>query len=362
MKRTLKILLTLAIASPISPILVSANDWDSEEGGKSIYGADNRIELYNASPKTYKLADSVVSLWKEEDVRLDPASKVFTLRTSKFSDLLPLCPGEPFREQPSGAFCSGSLVGEDIVMTAGHCVRTAADCAETKIVFGFAIQKAGGVPTTKIAKDEVYTCKTIVKRFLGGEPGSYLTPAQGSGPDYALIQLDRKVAKHTPLSVNMNHQNLKKGDKVKVIGHPVGLPLKIAGGTVRTTDPQDYFVTDLDTFSGNSGSPVFNSMTGLIEGILVRGAADFRGIGGGTPAECVTMAKYPQTGGRGEDVTKISVVAPFIPGRSVAFKDMREENLSDTARQLVFGPVMQTGLTGVSLTQYDAATSFDTRR
>ena len=33
-------------------------------------------------------------------------------------------------------------------------------------------------------------------------------------------------------------------------------------------------MANLDTFMGNSGSPVFNKETGLVEGILIEGAED----------------------------------------------------------------------------------------
>ena len=213
-----------------------------------------------------------------------------------------------------------------MIMTAGHCVTDETKCRSTKIVFGFALAKAGGTATTKMAQSEVYTCKKIVKRFIGGEPGSANPAGQNLGPDYALIQLDRKVTGHTPLPVNRT-DSIKKGDKLMVIGHPVGLPLKIAAGaSVRDASKVGYFVADLDTFGGNSGSPVFNTATRLIEGILVRGDEDFLT----SPAGCTTMATYAQTGGRGEDVTKISALQSFIPKLGAPAKAAEEtyQNMS----------------------------------
>ena len=322
MKRTLNTLLTLAIIFPI----LSVPAFAQEGPDKSIYGPDNRIELYNAAPDTFKMAASVVSLWDASRVKQDAAGKTFTLTTENFGARLNLCPGEKFREQPIGAFCSGSLVGPDMIMTAGHCVTDETKCRSTKIVFGFALAKAGGTATTKMAQSEVYTCKKIVKRFIGGEPGSANPAGQNLGPDYALIQLDRKVTGHTPLPVNRT-DSIKKGDKLMVIGHPVGLPLKIAAGaSVRDASKVGYFVADLDTFGGNSGSPVFNTATRLIEGILVRGDEDFLT----SPAGCTTMATYAQTGGRGEDVTKISALQSFIPKLGAPAKAAEEtyQNMS----------------------------------
>ncbi|MDP2865287.1 MAG: serine protease, partial [Elusimicrobiota bacterium] len=313
MKNLIKTTLSAAAALLMLPILSFA------EEAKSIYGEDNRLEYFAAAQDMKTLSDSVVSFWKATSIEtLNPGG--VKLKTVNFGDRLNLCPGEKFREQPIGAFCSGSLVGEDLVMTAGHCIKDDAGCAAARMVFGYAIKKEGGEAVTTMTASEVYSCAKIVKRFLGGEPDSANPTGQNLGADYALIKLDRKVTGHKPLAVNRG-ANLRKGDGITVIGHPVGLPLKVAGGaTVRDFSKVGYFVADLDTFGGNSGSPVFNTRTKKIEGILVRGDEDFAD----SPAGCTTMATYEQTGGRGEDVTKISVLSasiPRLPGEKMAGED-----------------------------------------
>jgi len=300
MKTILKTTMSAAAALLVLPILSFSGE------GKSIYGSDNRLEYFAASQDMKTLSDSVVSFWKAPLVEMAGGSA--KLKTQNFGDALNLCPGERFREQPVGAFCSGSLVGEDIVMTAGHCIKDDAGCANARIAFGYAIKKDGEAAVTTLPASEVYSCAKILKRFRGGEPGSANPAGQNLGADYALIQLDRKVSGHRPLAINRG-VDLKNGDSISVIGYPVGLPLKVAGGaSVRDFSKIGYFVTDLDTFGGNSGSPVFNTRTGKIEGILVRGAEDFAD----SPAGCTIMATYDQNGGRGEDVTKISALMPFI--------------------------------------------------
>ena len=301
MKNLVKTTLSAAAALLILPVISFAE-------GKSIYGADDRLEYFAAAQNMKTLSDSVVSFWKASSLEiLNPGG--IKLNTVNFGERLNLCPGEKFREQPIGAFCSGSLVGEDLVMTAGHCIKDADGCANARMVFGYAIKKDGGPAVTSMPASEVYSCAKIVKRFLGGEPGSSNPSGQALGPDYALIQLDRKVTGHKPLPINRG-TSLRKGDAITVIGHPVGLPLKVAGGAkVRDFSKVGYFTADLDTFGGNSGSPVFNTRTRKIEGILVRGDEDFTQ----SPAGCTIMATYEQTGGRGEDVTKISALSAFIP-------------------------------------------------
>ncbi|MEA3307104.1 MAG: serine protease, partial [Elusimicrobiota bacterium] len=267
------------------------------------------------------LADSVVSLWNSYDVTLEGDS--YKLDTSNFGDTVGLCPEERFREQKMGAFCSGTLVGEDMIMTAGHCITDEDECADTKFVFGFAIKDSEkGAPDT-ISKGEVYSCKNIVKRYLGDEPGE--GNDNDLGADYALIKLDRKVKGHSPLPVSRSVKTITEGTKLFVIGHPVGLPVKLAGGaSVRTADKEKgFFVANLDTYGGNSGSAVFNKKTNLIEGILVRGETDFVNTADG----CRISNVETNTGGRGEDVTKVSVLASFIPKLSKK-APTAEENLA----------------------------------
>jgi hypothetical protein len=221
----------------------------------------------------------------------------FDITAGQFGKEFGLCADEPFFEEPSGAFCSGALVGEDLLITAGHCVKSASNCADTKFVFNYSITKEGLFPTSAAAAD-VVGCKEIVDR-----------KQEGTGADYALIRLDRKITNHKPLKIN-RELDLKPGDKVGVIGHPSGLPVKIAFGDseVRTTDQPGFFVANLDTYGGNSGSAVFNTKTGLIEGILVRGENDFVYSNG-----CRISNVCPADGCRGEDVTKISALSSLIP-------------------------------------------------
>ena len=43
---------------------------------------------------------------------------------------------------------------------------------------------------------------------------------------------------------------------------------------VLKNDGLTWFMANLDSFEGNSGSAVFNELTGEVEGILVRGKPD----------------------------------------------------------------------------------------
>ncbi len=261
---------------------------------KVIYGADDRLDIWQVTDaRLLKLADSTVGLFQASDVTMDgPKAR---LATESYADSYGLCKEEPFYDQVTGAFCSGSLVAPDVIMTAGHCVKSDYSCKSTKFVFGFAVKQKGVLPT-EVPASEVYSCAQLIGR-----------EQVGTGADWALIKLDRPVTGHEPLKYDTGDA-VKNGDPLVVIGHPAGLPTKVAGGaTVRDASKNGYFVANLDTYGGNSGSAVFNADTGVIVGILVRGENDYTYQNG-----CRVSNVCPSDGCRGEDVTKLSAItSPF---------------------------------------------------
>ena len=267
----------------------------AEVDGQVIYGSDDRIDIYQTQSGLLRsLADSTVALFDAADV-LTQGDKA-KLTTQPYGEGMGLCKDEPFYEQVNGAFCSGSLVAPDIIMTAGHCVKSQSACTGTKFVFGFAVKEAGKMPL-EVPGQDVYGCKTLLGREQIND-----------GQDWALVKLDRPVVGHKVLKLNLTGKIVNK-TPIVVIGHPAGLPTKIAGGAdVRDASKNGYFVANLDTYGGNSGSAVFNAKTALVEGILVRGETDYVYRNG-----CRVSNVCASDGCRGEDVTKISAVSDKLP-------------------------------------------------
>lgn len=276
----------------------TANLEDQKAWEKLIYGDDDRKDLYEvSSPLQKSLADSTVALLESSDLKPLSASS-FSLPSGTFGSQNMLCSSEPYYDQPAGAFCSGSLVGPNLILTAGHCVKDVSDCASVRFVFGYAVKQAGKYPTS-VATSEVYSCKRIISR-----------KQEAAGSDYALIEIDRPVTGHAVLKLQRS-RIAAVGDSVTVIGHPAGLPTKVAsGGKVRKVS-STFVTTNLDTYGGNSGSAVFNSESGEVMGILVRGDTDFVAKG-----SCYVSNRCPADGCRGEDVTRIDQVSSLIPESS----------------------------------------------
>jgi hypothetical protein len=287
-----RLMVTAAVVSAALRLAVPAF---AQVDGQVIYGSDDRIDVYQTeNSKLRSLADSTVALMQASSVRTEGA--VAKLETEPYGTGNGLCKEEPFYDQVTAAFCSGSLVAPDIIMTAEHCVTSQENCAGIKFVFGFAVKEKDKMPDSVPSKD-VYGCKQLLGREQIND-----------GQDWALVKLDRPVTGHAVLKLNKTGVIANK-TPIVVIGHPAGLPTKIAGGAeVRDASKNGYFVANLDTYGGNSGSAVFNAKTGLVEGILVRGENDYVYKG-----SCRVSNVCPADGCRGEDVTKISAVSDKIP-------------------------------------------------
>jgi Trypsin-like peptidase domain len=261
-----------------------------------IYGVDNRKDLYLVTTAKVKAAAaSVVALVKKGDLTRQSDGS-FVLDTSSFQAEFQLCGSEPFVNQPLGCFCSGFLVAPDVIATAGHCVKSAQDLANIRFVFGFRMNDAQTARTT-FAADEVYSGAGLIGRSLADD-----------GTDWALVRLDRAASGRSPVTGRTSGK-ISGSARLYVIGHPCGLPLKYApGAKVRDNAPAPFFVANLDTYGGNSGSPVFNAANHRVEGILVRGETDFVSNG-----SCFVSLVCPSTGCRGEDVTRSTIWAGKVP-------------------------------------------------
>ncbi len=232
-----------------------------------IYGRDDRVDpsFVSLNKIEKKVVSHTLALFKESNLAIndDGQYKVIAPTLGQEHNL---CPGETFSEQPKASGCSGFLVAPDILLTAGHCVTTTSRCKSFKWVMGYEIDEHG--QTKSIDKENVYSCKNIISRKQDTK----------TKEDYALIKLDRayKDFDITGLSIRKKNTRIALGEGVAVSGHPSGLPLKLTrNGQVIKNDENIFFEANVDTFGGNSGSIVYNEATGVLEGILVRGKADY---------------------------------------------------------------------------------------
>lgn len=276
------------------------------EQQKAIYHLDDRKEVREilSDASLRKSAGAVVSLFHFSRIVSLPDGKTSKIVRKMYGTEFRLCDTERFYTQPCSAFCSGVLVAPDIIATAGHCIDTASKGSppikDIRFVFGYWMRDETTAELV-ISNEEIYSGKLIKRVYTL------------SNQDWALVKLDRSVANHEPVPIRRTAK-ISDTEDVYVIGHPCGLPAKFAdGATVRSNSDKDFFVANLDTYAGNSGSPVFNRSTHEVEGILVRGEKDFVSMDPSASNSCQKSLSCPTTGCRGEDCIRATIFASLVP-------------------------------------------------
>ncbi len=263
------------------------------KGKPVIYGTDNRKDVYAHESATLRAraTESTVALIAASDLDLRNPTNVRFYGPTLGSDKR-LCSGERFTADPTAAFCSGTLIDHDLVLTAGHCITSSADCASTRFVFKYYRTTASSLET--VTTEDVFSCAQIVTR-------DERTTADGVS-DYAVIRLNRSAApRFTPAPVRRSESALVTGQRVAVIGSGSGVPFKIdSGGTVREPGEGVSFLATTDTFGGNSGSGVYDVATSAVVGILVEGDTDYVERGA-----CQVVNVCRESGCDGETVTYV---------------------------------------------------------
>ncbi len=286
---------------------------NAQTTGRVVYGEDNRVDVFESTNSMYvELSKSTAAMIETSDIGKADSNGLRKIKAQTLEER-GMCSTERFIKQPTAANCSGFLVSDKYLVTAGHCIKTQADCDSYSWVFDYKVEHSNQ-SLVVVEDSSVYSCKKIIDRALDS----------GDKNDFAVIELARSVKDRAPLHFRTSG-TIAKGDEVVVIGHPTGLPTKIADKAYVRSLQGKFFVANLDTYGGNSGSAVFNATSGLIEGILVRGDTDYvrrtvtvEGNSGGgwwggntnppgpRTTTCMATNECPETGCRGEDVTFIT--------------------------------------------------------
>ncbi len=299
-------------AAPEEPAEEPAVPVEPSEELPVAYGQDSRTELFqHPDAKLKEMATSVAVLVHSQQV--NPSGNSVSLAGNTLNEMsekgwlvvgvnAPMCSSELFTAQPAPGFCTGFLVGEDILVTAGHCLKKV-PCVDTSVVFGFQMDTVNSLAT--LSTENVFKCTEVIAQVLPTQDNRHL--------DYAIIKLDRPAGR--AVLDYATEDVLIAQNNIAVLGHPSGLPMKIASDAFVMSNQADepFFITNLDTFGSNSGSPVINTTNYQVEGILVRGEIDYVLSEDGS---CVQVNRCPESGGEnctGENATKMAILADEIP-------------------------------------------------
>ncbi|MES2803244.1 MAG: serine protease [Bdellovibrionota bacterium] len=229
-----------------------------------VFEKDQRTDIQNAkNPKVSELAKSVFTfILKTKLAKLKDGSYEFADKTS-LGTLVNLCADEQYAENTSvGTRCSGFLAAKNLGITAGHCVSPELIpnfCSDYYIIFDY--YPTGKNQPEQLNADSVRECSSLKKVEF----------SQSASDDYAVLEFSKPVLNRKPLKYRKKGK-IKDKENIFMLGYPRGMPQKISEDRVVVNNTNESsFSTNLDCFRGNSGSPVFNEQTHIVEGIFVRG-------------------------------------------------------------------------------------------
>lgn len=235
----------------------------------AIYGDDSREEAlaYSDGAWTAVAAQSVIAFIPYDALAQEEDGSFTLAPAPQYGESLGLCNEVPFVGQPAAAHCTGVLIDNDLVLTAGHCLPRA-ECPAMAMVFGYLWDETSGA--LPIASHALVECAEVIVHQL--------SLVNGPGKDdFAILRLSRPVDdEYVPVDWKLDALPPAMGAPLWTISAGAGLPLKIDDGG-RVTVPGDgrsAIRGTLDTFTGSSGGPVFEG-DGALLGILVRGQRDY---------------------------------------------------------------------------------------
>jgi hypothetical protein len=250
---------------------------------QTIYGQDTRREVSEISNSSLTLASRDTFALVESDL-LKRIHSVFESRAMPVGKEYGLCTDQKFFSQPSLSFCTAYLLTDQWLVTAKHCVKDIA-CEDFKIVQNYTIQKFASMT---FPAEEVFSCEDIVT---------------SKKHDLAFLKMKEGYGKPHSSPSSTEHGRLSQGQRIHVLGFPMGIPMKWATGQL-LSKAKHVFYAEVSTFEGNSGSPVFDDQAQLV-GVLVGGHEDFER----RPNEgCMAYYRCPEGECDGEEIIDVQTV------------------------------------------------------
>lgn len=179
-------------------------------------------------------------------------------------------------------WCSGTLISEDLYMSAGHCFDSVDDA------IGWRVPKINGT-NEPISPKEIAKNMHVNFNYQKDANGSLrpqtsfaileLMEHRLGDLDYAIVKLDGKPGKTfgvTPIA----KADALINDMLCIVGHPLGKPKMVEAGACSDFGGTRIGYNTLDTQGGNSGSGILGK-DGTIVGVHTQGGCNSIGFNSG---------------------------------------------------------------------------------
>jgi V8-like Glu-specific endopeptidase len=263
----------------------------------AIYDEDDRKDLFEITdPKLKKVATAMA--YQIEFVELSGWTfNRFWTRVMEPFQQRGICEDEKFAKQLSMRNnCTAILVSPKHLLTAGNCI-TDHYCSNDLYWFMFDYSlKNGGPFDVKHHNDNFFRCDKIVKRVF--DPNT--------ATSFTLMELKKTVKGVTPMKYRKSG-SLELNEELIVMGHPRGLPLKIANNVQVWDQNETHFTLNSDISGETRGAAILNAKSLELEGIMVYGTPNYEQIG----RDCQNTPVYPNSGAR-ELAIKTSVFKELL--------------------------------------------------
>ncbi|MEZ5498242.1 MAG: serine protease [Steroidobacteraceae bacterium] len=206
------------------------------------------------------------------------------LQYQPYGNYFQLCADERFWCQPTvlerrgGGYgstgYSGYLLEDNVILSCWHGYALF-EQERSFAVFGYAARRYCDRPLRLPAEQVIALCPQPLAQ-------PEVDRRRDAASDVVLLELERPA----PTGIDKHrvpHGRMSAGEPVYTLGFPCGLPMKLADGARVLSVDRDaaLFRADLDTYDGNSGSPVFSANDHRLLGIVLaaqQGAGDFEAV------------------------------------------------------------------------------------
>lgn len=237
----------------------------------ALYDNDDRVDFYKLQDAQLKKISQAVAY----EIYFDEL-KGWTF--NRYWEILiqPLeaegvCRNERFSNQPvMRNDCSGILVGSKKLLLPGNCI-TEHYCKNDLFYFMFNHHLSSSAPLdVKRDRKNFFKCEKVLKRVFDPQTAT----------SFALIELNKEVEGITPVEFS-DTEDIAANQELIAIGHPAGMPMKIARDAFVADQNKTHFLVSSDIAGSSKGTAIINATTLKLEGMLIGGRPEYeRGLDG----------------------------------------------------------------------------------